>query len=59
MDCEPSTSMEADKNIQHSSTLKNQYKGGGGTTCCIPTRSSNTKRNPELSYYKIPNDKKA
>ena len=57
MDCEPSTSMEADKNIQHSSMLKNQYKGGG-TTCCIPTCSSNTKRNPELSYYKIPNDKK-
>ena len=57
MDCEPSTSMEANKNIQHSSMLKNQYKGGG-TTCCIPTCNSNTKRNPELSYYKIPNDKK-
>ena len=57
MDSEPSTSMEANKNIQHSSMLKNQYKGGG-TTCCIPTCNSNTKRNPELSYYKIPNDKK-
>ena len=56
MDCEPSTSMEADKNIQHSSMLKNQYKTGA--TCCIPTCNSNTKRNPELSYYKIPNDKK-
>ena len=29
MDCEPSTSMEADKNIQHSSMLKNQYKEEG------------------------------
>ena len=57
MDSEPSTSMEADKNIQHSSMLKNRYKGGG-TTHCIPTCNSNTKRNPELSYYKIPNDKK-
>ena len=60
MDSDPSTSMEADKNIQHSSMLKNQYMGGG-TTCCIPTCNSNTKRNPELSlvsYYKIPNDKK-
>ena len=57
MDCEPSTSMEADKNIQHSSMLKNQYKEGG-TTCCIPTCNSNTKRNPEPSYHKIPNDKK-
>ena len=43
MDSEPSTSMEANKNIQHSSMLKNQYKGGG-TTCCIPTCNSNKKK---------------
>ena len=55
MDSEPSTSMEADKSIRHPSMLINQCKGKG-TTCCIPTCNSNKKRNPELSYYKNPND---
>ena len=34
-------------------SCKIRQKGGGGTTCCIPTCNSNTKRNPEQSFYKI------
>ena len=57
MDIEPGTSSEADKSNTENACSKRKYKGGG-TTCCIPTCSSNTKRNPELSYYQIPTDKK-
>ena len=55
MDIEPGTSSEADKSNTENACSKRKYKGGG-TTCCIPTCSSNTKRNPELSYYQIPTD---
>ncbi len=57
MDNEPSTSLEADKNAEQALISKKQYKGGG-TTCCILTCDSNTKRNPELSFYQIPSDNK-
>jgi hypothetical protein len=57
MDIEPGTSLEADKSNTGNACSKRKYKGGE-TTCCIPTCSSNTKRNPELSYYQIPTDKK-
>ena len=57
MDIEPNTSSEADKSDTAASYSERKYKGGG-TTCCIPTCSSNTKRNPDLSFYRIPTDKK-
>ena len=57
MDIEPGTSSEADKSDTAASCSERKYKGGG-TTCCIPTCSSNTKRNPDLSFYRIPTDKK-
>ena len=53
------TSTEADKNFAadlETTCSKKKQKGGGGTTCCIPTCDSNTKRNPELSFYQIPTD---
>ena len=57
MDIEPGTSSEADKSDTAASCSERKYNGGG-TTCCIPTCSSNTKRNPDLSFYRIPTDKK-
>ncbi len=57
MDNQPSTSLEADTNAEQALISKKQYKGGG-TTCCILTCDSNTKRNPELSFYQIPSDNK-
>ena len=56
MDVEPGTSLEADKSDTEAACSERKYKGGG-TTCCIPTCGSNTKRNPELSFYQIPTDK--
>ena len=61
MDNEPGTSTEADKNLAadlETTCSKKKQKGGGGTTCCIPTCDSNTKKNPELSFYQIPTDTK-
>ena len=57
MDIEPGTSSEADKSDTEASCTERKYKGGG-TTCCIPTCSSNTKRNPDLSFCWSPADKK-
>ena len=57
MDIEPGTSSDADKSDTEASCTERKYKGGG-TACCIPTCSSNTKRNPDLSFYRIPTDKK-
>ena len=57
MDIELGTSSEADKSDTEASCSERKYKGGG-TTCCIPTCSSNTKRDPDLSFYRIPTDKK-
>ena len=57
MDNEPCTSSETDKSLTAEKECKRKRKGGGGTTCCIPTCNSNTKRNPELSFYRIPSDK--
>ncbi|XP_028407181.1 uncharacterized protein LOC114529570 [Dendronephthya gigantea] len=58
MENEPSTSSETDKSLTaEKECCKRKQKGGGGTTCCIPTCNSNAKRNPELSFYKIPSDK--
>jgi hypothetical protein len=57
MDIETGTSSEADKSNTENACSKRKYYGGG-TTCCIPTCSSNTIRNPELSYFQIPTDKK-
>ncbi len=55
MDNEPNTSLETDKNAEQALISKKQYNGGG-TTCCILRCDSNTKRNPELSFYQIPSD---
>ena len=58
MDNEPCTSSEADKSLTaEKQSCQIRQRGGGGTTCCIPTCNSNTKRNPELSFYKIPVEK--
>ena len=58
MDNEPGTSIKADKNLAVDvETTCSKKKGGGGTTC-IPKRDSNSKRNPELTFYQIPTDKK-
>ena len=57
MDIEPGTSLEADKSDTEAACSERKYKGAG-TTCCIPTCGSNTKRNPELSFHQIPTDKK-
>ena len=51
------TSLEAEKGNAEPACSEKKYKGGG-TTCCIPTCNSNTKKNPELSFYQIPTDKK-
>ena len=61
MDNEPGTSIEADKNLAadlETTCSKKKQNGGGGTTCCIPKCDSNTKKNPELSFYLIPTDMK-
>ena len=50
MDIEPGTSLGADKSDTETACSEQKYKGGG-TTCCIATCSSNTKRNPELSPF--------
>lgn len=57
MNNEPETSLGADRREKRAACPERKYKGGG-TTCCIPTCDSNTKRNPELSFYQIPTDKK-
>ena len=57
MDNEPCTSSEADKSLTAEKQSCQIRQRGGGTTCCIPTCNSNTKRNPELSFYKIPVEK--
>ena len=61
MDNEPGTSIEADKNLAadlETTCSKKKQNGGVGTTCCIPKCDSNTKKNPELSFYQIPTDMK-
>ena len=61
MDNELGTSIEADKNLAadlETTCSKKKQNGGGGTTCCIPKCDSNTKKNPELSFYQIPTDMK-
>ena len=61
MDNELGTSIEADKNLAadlEATCSKKKQNGGGGTTCCIPKCDSNTKKNPEISFYQIPTDMK-
>ena len=63
MDNEPGTSMESDKELptlggKGLTTCSERKRKGGGTSCCIPTCDSNTKRNPELSFYQFPTDRK-
>ena len=52
-------SVEKYDQIKKDQPFKNKNsKKGGGVTCCVPLCYSNSKRNPELSYYVIPKDSK-
>ena len=44
-----------DDQIKKDQLFKNKNSKNGGVTCCVPPCYSNSKRNPELSYYVIPN----
>ena len=48
-----------DDQIKKDQSFKSKNsKKGGGITCCVPLCYSNSRRNPELSYYIIPKDSK-
>ena len=51
MDIEPGTSSEADKSNTENACSKRKYKGGG-TTCCIPTCSSNSN-NSHITKFQL------
>ena len=48
-----------DHHIKKEESFKSKNsKKGGGITCCVQLCYSNSKRNPELSYYVILKDSK-
>ena len=48
-----------DDQIKKDQPIKSKSsKKDSGITCCVPFCYSNSKRNPELSYYVIPKDSK-
>ena len=48
-----------DDQIKKDQSFKSKNsKKDGGITCCVALCYSNSKRNPELSYYVIPKDSK-
>ena len=44
-----------EKEISGSAIVQQRRPVVGGITCCVPQSFNNSLRNPELSYYVIPN----
>ena len=51
MDSEPGTSKETNEQQQQCEIL---YRGG--KNCCVPQCGNNSRKNPLLSFHKIPKD---
>ena len=57
MEDKPCTSKEANKLHQgETSKLRESTLRLGGKNCCVPQCKNNSRRNPELSFHKIPKD---
>ena len=57
MEDKPCTSKEANKLHQgETSKLRESTLRRGGKNCCVPQCKNNSRRNPELSFHKIPKD---
>ena len=52
MDDKPGTSKDTNEQQQKDRTPKNS----GGKNCCVPHCKSNSRKNPELSFHRIPKD---
>ena len=64
MEDEPCTSMgsKSEKQLPVPGAIRNKSlkkkRKCGGTCCCVPNCVSNSRKNPELSFYKFPKDPK-